>query len=214
MEAPRHEPIPNPAIRRISLYLRQLETFARQDQKTVSSKQLGDSLGLTDAQVRKDLTHFGQFGQPGIGYSVADLVANLRSVLGTDRVRPVALVGAGNLGRALLAYRGFEARGFHLAAVFDSDVAKHDKIVAGFRVRDLGRLPKAVAEEHIELAILAVPGDAAQGVADAIIAAGIRAILNFAPVQLVAPPEVAINSVDLAVQLEQLAFQLHTSVSP
>src|ERR1700722_12524250 len=117
MEQPRPESIPYPAVRRLSLYLRQLETFKRKDRRTISSKQLGESLGLTDAQVRKDLAYFGQFGHPGIGYRVDELIAQVRHILGTDTVRNVILVGAGNLGSALSAYRGFDVKGFHLIAV-------------------------------------------------------------------------------------------------
>src|SRR5438477_1668916 len=124
MDLPRHDVIPNPAIRRLSLYLRQLEAFKRKNRRTISSKQLGESLAITDAQVRKDLAYFGQFGHPGIGYRVDDLIARVRHILGTDKVWDVLLVGAGNLGRALLAYHGFGAKGFQLAAVFDNDPAK------------------------------------------------------------------------------------------
>src|SRR5438874_4758591 len=123
----RSELIPNPAVRRLSLYLRQLESFKRKDRRTISSKQLGESLGLTDAQVRKDLAYFGQFGHPGIGYRVDDLIAQVRKILGTDKTWDVLLVGAGNLGRALLAYRGFDAKGFRIVAVFDNDSAKIGK---------------------------------------------------------------------------------------
>ncbi|HYE17631.1 MAG TPA: redox-sensing transcriptional repressor Rex, partial [Tepidisphaeraceae bacterium] len=124
MELPRHDPIPNPAVRRLSLYLRQLETFKRKDRRTISSKQLGEALSLTDAQVRKDLAYFGQFGHPGIGYRVDDLIGQIRRILGTDKVWNVLLVGAGNLGRALAAYKGFNPKGFRLVAVFDNDPAK------------------------------------------------------------------------------------------
>src|SRR5579862_9776630 len=124
MESPKHDSIPNPAVRRLSLYLRQLEVFRRKDRKTISSKQLGESLGLTDAQVRKDLAYCGQFGHPGIGYRVDELIAQVRRILGTDKTWNVLLVGAGNLGRALSTYRGFDAKGFRLVAVFDTDPTK------------------------------------------------------------------------------------------
>src|SRR6476660_472519 len=124
MDQPRPDLIPNPAVRRLSLYLRQLEAFKRKDRRTISSKQLGESLNLTDAQVRKDLAYFGQFGHPGIGYRVEDLIAQVRKILGTDKVWNVLLVGAGNLGRALMAYRGFEQKGFKMTAVFDADPTK------------------------------------------------------------------------------------------
>src|ERR1700675_3433801 len=118
---------PNPAVRRLSLYLRQLQSFQKKQRRTVSSKQLGESLNLTDAQVRKDLAYFGQFGHPGIGYRVDDLIAQVRKILGTDKTWNVLLVGAGNLGRALLAYRGFDAKGFRIVAVFDADDSKVGK---------------------------------------------------------------------------------------
>src|ERR671915_2273936 len=127
MEQPRPESIPNPAVRRLSLYLRQLESFQRKERRTISSKQLGESLGLTDAQVRKDLAYFGQFGHPGIGYKVDDLIVEVRRILGTDKTWNVLLVGAGNLGRALMAYRGFSSKGFRLVSVFDSDESKVGK---------------------------------------------------------------------------------------
>src|SRR3979409_2645522 len=121
MDPTRIDPIPNPAVRRLSLYLRQLEAFKRKGRRTVSSKQLGESLNLTDAQVRKDFAYFGQFGHPGIGYRVEELIAQVKRILGTDKTRNVLLVGAGNLGRALMSYHGFDAKGFRLAAVFDND---------------------------------------------------------------------------------------------
>ncbi len=208
MELPRRESVPNPAVRRLSLYLRQLEAFKRKDRRTISSKQLGESLGLTDAQVRKDLAYFGQFGHPGIGYRVDDLIGQVRHILGTDRTWNVMLVGAGNLGRALSAYRGFESKGFHLVSVFDIDPAKVGRKLGPFSIQPLAELAATVLKRGIRLAILAVPADAAQEVADAAIAAGVRGILNFAPVSLTVPQDVALNSVDVAVQLEQLSFQV------
>src|SRR5687768_12907895 len=125
MEQPRPpESVPNPAVRRLSLYLRQLESLKRTDRTTVSSKQLGQSLGLTDAQVRKDLAYFGQFGHPGIGYRVDDLIGQVKRILGTDKTWNVIMVGAGNLGRALASYRGFNNKGFKLVAIFDADASK------------------------------------------------------------------------------------------
>src|SRR4051812_39442452 len=170
MEQPRPELIPNPAVRRLSLYLRQLETFKRKDRRTISSKQLGESLGLTDAQVRKDLAYFGQFGHPGIGYRVDELIAQVKRILGTDRVWNVMLVGAGNLGRALSAYKGFQSKGFQFIAVFDSDPTKIGKRLGPFTVQPLTEMPAAVEKHNIRLAILAVPADAAQEVADQVVA--------------------------------------------
>ena len=211
MEHPRPELIPNPAVKRLSLYLRQLESFRRKDRRTISSKQLGESLNLTDAQVRKDLAYFGQFGHPGIGYRVEDLIAQVKRILGTDRVWNVLLVGAGNLGRALSAYKGFHAKGFQLVAVFDSDPAKVGRKLGPFTIQHLSDMPAAVQKHNIKLGILAVPADNAQDVADQLVGAGVRGLLNFAPVSITVPPDVALNAVDLAVQLEQLSFQVSLS---
>ena len=207
MELPRPGSIPEPAVRRLSLYLRELEKFHRNNRLTISSKQLGESLRLTDAQVRKDLAYFGQFGRPGIGYRVVDLVSRLRHILGTDRDWNVVLVGAGNIGAALASYRGFASKGFNIVAVFDIDAGKVGKRIGSFAVNPLSDLEKVTKELSARLAILAVPADGAQDVADQLVAAGIRGLLNFAPVSLTVPKGVAVNAVDVAVQLEQLAFQ-------
>jgi redox-sensing transcriptional repressor len=207
VDQPRPELIPNPAVRRLSLYLRQLEAFKRTDRRTISSKQLGESLGLTDAQVRKDLAYFGQFGHPGIGYRVDDLIAQVRHILGTDKTWNVLLVGAGNLGRALMAYRGFNIKGFNLVAVFDNDPNKTGKKTGNFTVQPLTELEDTIRKNAIKLAIMTVPAEVAQDVADKLVASGIRGLLNFAPVSLQLPPDVALNAVDLAVSLEQLSFQ-------
>jgi redox-sensing transcriptional repressor len=209
MDLSRTDPVPDPAVRRLSLYLRQLEAFSQKGRRTVSSKQLGASLNLTDAQVRKDLAYFGQFGHPGIGYCVDELIAQVKHILGTDKLSNVLLVGAGNLGRALSAYRGFDAKGFRLVAVFDNDSAKVGEQHGDFSVQPMSQLREIVAKLNIRLGIIAVPADVAQEVADQLIAAGIRGLLNFAPVSLHVPADVAINAVDLAVQLEQLSFQVN-----
>jgi redox-sensing transcriptional repressor len=209
MEQPRPESIPDPAVRRLSLYLRQLETFKRKDRRTISSKQLGESLGLTDAQVRKDLAYFGQFGHPGIGYRVDELIGQVKHILGTDKAWNVLLVGAGNLGRALGAYRGFSAKGFNVVAVFDNDPAKVGKKLGDFTVQALSEIPATVQKLGIRLAILGVPADAAQDLADQLIAAGVRGLLNFAPVSISVPRDVALSTVDVAVHLEQLSFQVN-----
>jgi redox-sensing transcriptional repressor len=222
MESNRPESIPDPAVRRLSLYLRQLEALHRKEHRTVSSKQLGESLGLTDAQVRKDLAYFGQFGHPGIGYAVDELIARVRHILGTDKIWNVLLVGAGNLGKALMAYHGFDAKGFRLTAVFDADPTKVGKrqgpypgdtpaTKRTFTIQPLSELKATIEKHSIRLAILAIPADSAQQVADTLVDAGIRGILNFAPVSISVPRNVALNAVDLAVQLEQLSFQVNLS---
>jgi redox-sensing transcriptional repressor len=208
MDQPRPDLAPNPAIRRLSLYLRQLESFKRSDRRTISSKQLGESLNLTDAQVRKDLAYFGQFGHPGIGYRVDELIGKVKQILGTDKTWNVLLVGAGNLGRALMAYHGFDAKGFRLVAIFDNDPSKAGKHEGSFTIQPLSELAATIRRDNIKLAMIAVPADVAQQVANELVAAGIRGLLNFAPVSINVPPEIALNAVDLAVQLEQISFQV------
>jgi len=211
MEQPRPDFVPNPAVKRLSLYLRQLETFKRKDRRTVSSKQLGESLNLTDAQVRKDLAYFGQFGHPGIGYRVDELIAEVKKILGTDKVWNVLLVGAGNLGRALMAYKGFNAKGFRLASVFDASPQLVGRKMGPFTVQPMTELAETIQKNQIRLAMIAVPGDNAQEVVDHLVAAGIKGILNFAPTSVNVPPHIALNAVDLSVQLEQLSFQVNFS---
>jgi redox-sensing transcriptional repressor len=211
MDPSRPDLIPNPAVKRLSLYLRQLEQLLRNQRPTVSSKQLGESLGFTDAQVRKDLAYFGQFGHPGIGYIVNDLITELRHILGTDKTWNVLLVGAGNLGRALMAYKGFNNKGFRLSAVFDDDPEKIGTRRGDFIVQSLSELDVTVRREKIRLAMIAIPAEVAQDAADRLVKAGVRGLLNFAPVSLNVPPSVALSTVDLAVQLEQLSFQVNFS---
>ncbi len=209
----RAESVPEPAVRRLSLYLRELEGLLDRQCETISSRQLGSLLNLTDAQVRKDLACFGQFGHPGVGYRVSELVVRIRSILGTDRTWNALLVGSGHLGRALLSYRGFARKGFRLIAAFDNDPTKINQRVGaepGILVEPMDRLPEAVARRGIEMAILAVPQSVAQTVADQLVAAGIKGILNFAPASISVPAHVSVATVDLAVHLEQLAFRICT----
>jgi len=198
--------VPNPAVRRLSLYLRQLEALEADRVATVSSHKLAQSLGLTDAQVRKDLAYFGQFGRPGVGYEVMPLIHRLRGIFGTDRISHTLLVGAGNLGKAITAYQGFRAKGFELVAVFDDDPRKIGRHVARLPVQPMSDLPQTASQHDARLAIVAVPAPAAQKVADQLIAAGVRGILNFAPTRLNAPPGVTVLNIDVATELEQLNF--------
>jgi redox-sensing transcriptional repressor len=163
-------------------------------------------LGVTDAQVRKDFAYFGQFGHPGIGYHCDDLVQKIRKILGTDRLWPVALIGCGNLGQALLGYRGFSQQGFQVVAAFDTDTKIIGRQFQGLEVQDLAKLGDISGAQGIRLAILAVPSSAAKSAVDSVVAAGISGILNFAPVTLDVPKTVSVIGVDLAMELEQLAF--------
>ena len=197
------------SVGRFSLYLRHLELFRREGIETVSSGHLGEALGITDAQVRKDLAYLGSLGQPGVGYAAEELIAALRRKLGIDREWLTAVVGIGNLARALLRYRGFQQQGFRIVALFDSDPAKVGQRVEGLPIHSPADMPAVIAATKAELGMITVPSEAAQEAADALAAAGIRGLLNFAPVVLRLPPRVSLVSVDLAVQLEQLAFLVH-----
>ena len=198
--------VPKAVVSRLSLYLRELQHLMQSGHQTVSSNQLGNLLGFTDAQVRKDLAYFGHFGYPGIGYRCQELVAAIRSILGTDRDWPVVMVGTGNLGRALLGYKGFGNQNFRIVAAFDIDPDKVGGTVDGVPIYHLDRLPEIVKEHGIKLAMIVVPAPHAQGVADRLVAAGIEGIVNFAPVTISLPEGVSQIGVDLAMELEQLSF--------
>ncbi len=208
MDVIRPEIIPDPTIRRLSLYLRQLEILLKAEKPTVSSKQLAESLGLTDAQVRKDLAYFGTFGHPGVGYYVEEMVTRIKRILGTDKAWNVILVGVGNLGRALLCYGGFAAKGMTLVGAFDIDPSKIGVKIGGQTVQPMDQLAATVQQNDCRLAIMTVPPDTAQQVADDLVQAGVKGILNFSPIAVTVPPTVAVQAVDLALQLEQLTFQI------
>ncbi|MBC7785255.1 MAG: redox-sensing transcriptional repressor Rex [Burkholderiales bacterium] len=208
MDFVRPELIPDPTVRRLSLYLRQLEQLQKNAQLTVNSKQLGGSLGLTDAQVRKDLAYFGTFGHPGVGYNVLELISRIKRILGTDKAWNVVLVGVGYLGKALLSYAGFAAKGMQLVAAFDSDPEKVGQVLSGHEVLPMTHIAEIINRHECRLAILTVPADVAQDVATDLVHAGIRGILNFSPTSLTVPPTVAVQAVDVALQLEQLTFQV------
>jgi redox-sensing transcriptional repressor len=214
------EAIPQASVRRLSLYLRYLEGLPQRDAAKISSRALGAAVGFGEAQVRKDLAHFGTFGSPGIGYRVADLAAALRRALGTDQTWDAILVGAGNLGRALASHRGFVSKGFRIRAAFDADPAKIGTSLGGAApsdepliVRPIDSAAAFVAAHAIRLAILAVPAESAQVVTNDLVVAGIDGVLNFAPVRLAVPDHVVVNSVDLAAQLERIVFQLRPEQS-
>jgi redox-sensing transcriptional repressor len=193
---------------RLSLYLRCLEGWRRDGRETASSRDLAAALAVGDAQVRKDLAYLGGLGRRGVGYKVDDLAAGIRSALGIDREWPAVLVGAGNLGRALLRYHGFPDRGFRLVALFDADPRKVGQRIDGLEVLPVTDLSRRARTAGAELGIVAVPSEAAQEVGEALVAAGVRGVLNFAPAVLRLPAGVSVVNVDLTIQLEQLAFQV------
>lgn len=198
--------VPKAVVSRLSLYLRELQHLVRDGHATTSSNELGRMLGFTDAQVRKDLAYFGQFGYPGIGYRCDELIAAIRGILGTDQEWPVALLGVGNLGRALLGYKGFRQQGFRIQAAFEADSQLVGQEIDGVPVLPVERLSEVALQNTIRLGMIAVPAVAAQSAADRLVAAGIEGILNFAPVTLSLPPQVSWVGVDLAIELEQLSF--------
>lgn len=205
--------LPRPTADRLSLYLRELERLTAIDVLTVKSQELGAATGATDAQVRKDLGFIGHGGQRGIGYGVHALVAAIRILIGVHEPWRAALVGAGNIGRALGAYRHFHEEGFEIVAVFDSSPAVIGRKVAGLSVRPMSELALTIARERVGIGIIAVPPDGAQEVADALVAAGIRGILNFAPLRLEVGEEVPTVDVDFRSALERLVLEVSQRVS-
>jgi redox-sensing transcriptional repressor len=200
--------ISDSTVRRLALYLRFLEHSAAQGLTTISSAELARRGGTTSAQVRKDFSFFGSFGKRGLGYSVPELTARIRDILGLKRTHRVVLVGAGKMGGALLHYRGFRQHGFDVAAIYDKDPKKIGARSNGLVVRDIKLLEADLKKEPTDIAILVTPTEAAQEVADRLVRAGVKAILNFAPVPLVVPNDVAVQSVNMALELETLTFAL------
>jgi redox-sensing transcriptional repressor len=195
-------------VRRLSLYLRFLEEFDARGQATVSSGELARSGRTTSAQVRKDLSFFGSFGKRGLGYGVKDLISSIREILGLEHDWSVIIVGAGKIGAALAQYRGFTARGFNVVGVYDADSSKIGSAVGGLTVRADSDIEKDVAKLKPRIAVLCVPADAAQPIVDRVVKAGLKAILSFAPAPLVVPDGVTLRAVNMATELEILAYTL------
>lgn len=204
-----HRHASDSSVGRLSLYLRHLEHLAQQGIAKVSSRRLADDLRIGAPLVRKDLAAFGHFGKPGIGYDVEGLTSHLREVLGTDRMWNVVLLGAGALGTAIMRYGELHQKGFRIVAAFDVDPGKIGREIGGVRVHALDELQEVIEAHQVRLAILAAPPEAVETVCAALTAAGVRGVLNFAPMSLPAGPALAVNSVDLAVQLEQLSYQVN-----
>ncbi len=194
---------------RLSVYLRCLNTLDAAGLKTISSKALAEQFHLNAAQIRKDLAYFGEFGVRGVGYYVKELKRHLRAILGLDRTVRVAILGAGNLGLALADYPGFRQEGFSIVALYDTERSKIGrKSRGGVRICDISEFRKSAKKDHVDIAVVAVPAESAQGVVNTAVQAGIRAILNFSPGTLKVPPEVKLKNVDLTVSLESLSFFL------
>ncbi len=198
--------IPRKAIYRLSLYLRCLQRLKSNGIRTVSSEALARAAGVKSTQLRKDLTYFGQFGTRGLGYDVGQLAQMITDLLGTNSLQPVILVGLGNLGLALLSYRGFEPEGFEIVSAFDLDVVRRrDKKILQ-PVYGMDKLAEFIRGHGIKMAILTVPATAAQAVTNELVQGGITGILNFAPLVLQVPEEVMVNNVNLAIELENLSY--------
>jgi redox-sensing transcriptional repressor len=195
-------------VRRLSLYLRFLEEFEGQGVATVSSGALASRGSTTSAQVRKDLSFFGSFGKRGLGYPVLELADRLREILGLRQRYRVGMIGAGKIGSALVQYRGFRQRGFDIVAIFDNDPAKIGRQWNGLTIQDITLLESELARHPLDMAVLVTPAEPAQGVTDRLVKLGVKAILNFAPVQLVVPDDVVVKTVNLALELETLSYAL------
>lgn len=201
--------IPKSAVSRISLYLREISRLEKERKDNVSSAELGDLTGLTDAQVRKDFSYFGQFGRSGTGYDVSQLKKIIERLLGKDKIWEIVLVGAGNIGSALLRYPGFKNQGFIIKEVFDADSKKIDKHYGGVTVKDVKSLKDTVeSNKKIKIAIMAVPAENAQAVSEMLVESGIKCILNFAPVLLKINGGVMVKNIDLSNELESFSFFL------
>jgi redox-sensing transcriptional repressor len=200
--------IADSTVRRLSAYLRFLEDFEARGLSTISSDELAKRGGTTSAQVRKDLSFFGSFGKRGLGYSVPELAGQLREILGLGKEWRVVIVGAGKIGAALAQYRGFRQRGFTILAAYDNNKDKIGKKLEGIPVRDIDLLEKDILREKPDIVVMTAPSDQAQSLLDRVVKAGIKAVLNFAPTQLQAPPDVTVKTVNMAMELEGLSFAL------
>ncbi len=201
-----HVDIPRRTVYRFSSYVRCLARLKQEGIRTVSSEELAKAAGVKPTQLRKDLTYLGQFGTRGLGYEVEQLCAMMSELLGTNSLRPVILVGVGNLGLALLSYRGFEQEGFEIIAGFDNDLHRHRGRQIRQPIYSMDRLPEVVRSRQVRMAILTVPPDSAQEVANLLVQSGVNGILNFAPVVLDLPSGVMVHNVNLAIELENLCY--------
>lgn len=200
--------IPDIVIGRLPIYLRALRFLLEEGKEITASQELADKLGISSAQIRKDLSHFGEFGKQGTGYEIKYLREQLRTILKVDREWDVALVGAGDLGHAIAHYGNFDRNGFHIIVVFDHNPRKIGTKMGRFQILDSESIPTVIQDMGIQIAIIAVPADSAQQVADNLIEAGVQAILNYAPITLNVPPEIQIQYIDPVVYLQKMTYYL------
>jgi len=204
--------IPGSTVRRLSLYLRELNDLEHSGKDFISSTELGKILGVTDAQIRRDLSYFGQFGVSGKGYRISELKGSIKHILGIDgREWHLALVGTGNLGSALLAYKGFKEQGFIVKAAFDNDAAKVGRTIGGVKVDSISNIEGACKKHNVRIGIIAVPESSAQEVADKLIGGGVKTLVNFSPARIKVPKDIKRRNVDLSVELESLSYFLTSS---
>ncbi len=200
--------IPDIVVGRLPRYLQTLQRLHAEGIESTSSQELGQRLGISAAQIRKDLSQFGEFGKQGTGYSVPYLINQLEAILNVDRTWDIALIGAGDLGHAIARYQGFANRGFCIALVFDSDPDIIGTEIGDYKVEDAANMVNMIREEGLKVAMLTVPASVAQKVADDLVKAGIRAILNYAPVPLSLPPEIEVEYIDPIIQLQHMTYYL------
>jgi len=205
---PETKPVPDIIIGRLPIYLRALSHLLEEGQQITASQDLAKWLRISSAQIRKDLSHFGEFGRQGLGYDIANLRDQIKRILKVDRIWDVALVGAGDLGHAIAGHGGFEGRGFHVSCVFDSDPQKIGRRLGNFEIYDAAQLVERLQELGIQVAIVAVPASAAQAVVDDLIRAGVRAILSYAPITVTVPPDVRLQYIDPVVHLQRMTYYL------
>lgn len=200
--------VPDIVVSRLPLYLRALNFLAEEGVETISSAELAQRLGISSAQIRKDLSFFGEFGKQGTGYNVEFLRKKIKEILNLTRIWDVALVGAGDLGHALVHYGGFLGQGFRISLVFDNNPQKIGQEIAGLVIQPANRMKELIRQHGIQIAIIAVPASAAQKVTDELVAAGVRAILNYAPITLKVPPDVHVQYIDPVTRLQHMTYYL------
>ena len=200
--------IPDIIVGRLPIYLRALQRMIDQGIQTTSSQELGEQVGISAAQIRKDISQFGEFGKQGTGYRISFLMDKLREILKIDRIWDVAVVGAGDMGHALARYQGFFNRGFRIVMVFDNDATKIGKEIGEFFVKDTAVMEESIREAGVQVAMLTVPASAAQTVTDMLVKAGVKAILNYAPISLNVPQGVKVQHIDPATHLQRMTYYL------
>ncbi len=202
------KPVPDIVISRLPLYLRALQQMAQEGTQVTSSQELGKKLGISAAQIRKDISQFGEFGKQGTGYSIEYLIRKLQEILKVDRVWDMAVVGAGDIGSAVARYQGFSDRGFRVSMIFDNDPKKIGTKIGSFIIQDSANLVEKIREANIKVAMITVPASQAQSVADQLVKAGIKAILNYAPVPLNVPQDVQLQHFDPVIHLQHMTYYL------